>query len=348
MRVILALFCSISSLWAAEAIKDGFVNEYDKDGRLVRIVEYKLGVPNGLFRTFYPDGRISGTGKFLNGVMDDVALGFWPDGTMKIKSFYTDGRLHGTSTLYYNNGRVQAEVEYIKGMQDGPTREYNEQGHLKWERHFKAGKEVGTTKEFDASTAALYREYEFNAEGKQTGFIREYWGNGTLKGTYTAIDGIRQGPAKEFYQTGKISKQGGFINDEWDGEVVSFYENGQKLSVVRYKNGKKNDPAWQQFYETGELKSQVKVVDDLKQGVGKEFFTNKKVKTVGEFKDNKRQGIFKEFDEDGKKVAEFEFKDDVIRYQREYAPDGRVTNELIFYHPPKESTSTKNISSPGR
>lgn len=342
LYICLAFFFVTCSLCAAEPVKDGFVKEFDKDGNLLRIVEYRLDVPHGLFRNFYPDGKISGTGRYLNGVIDDIVLGFWPDGTMKIKSFYKEGKLHGISTLYYNNGRVQAEIEYIKGLQGGLTREYNEQGRLKWERHFEAGKQVGITKEFDVATAALVREYEFKND-HQTGFIKEYWGNGQLKGTYTAVDGIRQGPAKEFYATGTLSRDGNFKHDMWDGDVTSYYESGKRLARVNYKSGKKNDTAWQQYYESGEIKSEVRVVDDLKQGQAKEYHPNMKVKTIGNFKNDQRQNIFKEFDEQGVKIAEFEFKDDVIRYQREYAPDGRITNEQIFYHPSQEvPTETKS------
>src|SRR4051812_28032478 len=113
MRIacLIAGFLLLTSLCcSAEPIKDGFYDEKDSAGHVVRTVEYQLGEPNGHFRTYYPDGRINGTGTYRMGQLDGEALGFWPDGTLKIKSFYEDGKLHGRSTLYYKTGKPQAEI----------------------------------------------------------------------------------------------------------------------------------------------------------------------------------------------------------------------------------------------
>ncbi len=201
MRTISAamavLFFSCSPAFAAELIKDGFYNEYDKQGHLHRIVEYQLGQLNGHFRTFYADGRLDGTGSYLNGQLEGMALAFYPDGVMKLKAFYHEGKLQGPSTLYYKNGKVQAEVDYVKGMQDGVTKENDVFGHPTWIRHFVWGKEQGISQEFYSDSGAVHFEYEYD-KGVQNGLIREYHTNGQIKGAYQGRDGIKEGTGVNF------------------------------------------------------------------------------------------------------------------------------------------------------
>src|SRR5580704_13776950 len=101
--------------FATDTIKDGFYNDYDAKGRLVRTVEYRYGVPNGRFRTFYPDGRLMGWGGLANGKLDGMAQGYYPSGVLRFKSFYSNGQLQGVSTLYYADSQPKAEITYIRG-----------------------------------------------------------------------------------------------------------------------------------------------------------------------------------------------------------------------------------------
>ena len=61
------LFCFLIPGVFAESLKDGFYNEYNGEGYLIRTIEYRYGQPHGRFRTFYKDGLIKGWGEFVNG-----------------------------------------------------------------------------------------------------------------------------------------------------------------------------------------------------------------------------------------------------------------------------------------
>ena len=76
------------------------------------------------------------------------------------------------------------------------------------------------------------------------------------------------------------------------------------------------------------------MVNDKKEGLAREFYTDGKVLSEGSFAGGKRQGIFKTFDQQGRLVAEEEYKNDNISYHREYNPDGKLRSEKIYYFNP--------------
>ena len=49
---------------------------------------------------------------------------------------------------------------------------------------------------------------------------------------------IQDGPAKFYYENGKLQAEGTYKNGEVDGVATTYDENGKILQQVTYKNGK--------------------------------------------------------------------------------------------------------------
>ena len=65
----------------------------------------------------------------------------------------------------------------------------------------------------------------------------------------------------------------------------------------------------------------------------REYYADGKIKAEGKFEDGLRQGIFTTYDEQGVKAAEDEYKNNMLRYHREFNPDGKIVSEKIVYNP---------------
>ena len=53
-----------------------------------------------------------------------------------------------------------------------------------------------------------------------------------------AKNGVLNGTAKSFYESGKIMSIGHFKDGESDGEFIEYAEEGKIIEKVSYKNGK--------------------------------------------------------------------------------------------------------------
>ncbi|MGG8497256.1 toxin-antitoxin system YwqK family antitoxin [Tenacibaculum sp. TC6] len=103
----------------------------------------------------------------------------------------------------------------------------------------------------------------------------------------------------DYYGSGQVQMEGfSTVNkpgeEEFDGLVTYYYENGKPSHKATYKNGKLHGLR-KVFYETGELKEQGKYVNGKREGVWKTFYKNGKIKERGKYKDNEKTGIWKTF-----------------------------------------------------
>lgn len=90
----------------------------------------------------------------------------------------------------------------------------------------------------------------------------------------------------------------------FDGQVTWYYENGNIMQTVNYKNNvltgeRKN------YYESGPLKSQYSYNTDGKiSGHWVSYYKNAKLKEEGAFKNGEQNGLWKEFHKNGKLKGE--------------------------------------------
>jgi uncharacterized protein len=203
----------------ADSLLEGVCKYYFDNGQLCALIQYKQGVKDGPFTEYYDNGKKHREGTYLR---DDF---------------------EGPMVLYHENGTKQAEGKYVKGLQDGVWTHYKTNGSIEMSVLYKMGKEVK-------------RQY---IEGTYT----EYYDSGLPKAEYTWESGRKNGPFKEWYDKGHyeqvpvssddaklgityrekltgqvLKREGDFLNDQLEGEITTYDEEGKEVLVEQYVGGK--------------------------------------------------------------------------------------------------------------
>jgi len=86
----------------------------------------------------------------------------------------------------------------------------------------------------------------------QNNFIKEFYGDGSLKSVSEMSDGLKQGKMIEYYPNGNIKAQSNWINDTSTGHYIKYYESGNIESKASlYKGNLHGD--FLQYDENGNL-----------------------------------------------------------------------------------------------
>lgn len=103
----------------------------------------------------------------------------------------------------------------------------------------------------------------------------------------------------DYYKDGKVQMEAySTVNkpneEEFDGVVVYYHNNGVIFQKANYKNGKL-EGVRKVFYESGQLKQEGKYSNHKREGVWKTFYKNGKIETKGKYRSNEKIGIWKTF-----------------------------------------------------
>ena len=97
-------------------------------------------------------------------------------------------------------------------------------------------------KDLESSSSAQFYKITEKVEGKKYDFIRRtYWMNGQIKAEQSYyLEGDRhvyQGQHRHWYESGKAFYMADYRKGTLDGNLVAFWENGQKKRQDRFRNG---------------------------------------------------------------------------------------------------------------
>ena len=100
--------------------------------------------------------------------------------------------------------------------------------------------------------------------------------------------------------TGKITgrEQGSIKDGKFDGEWVTYYNNGQLFEKGEYKDGKE-EGEWVIYSRNGLLITKGEYKDGKRIGEWVDYWTNGNLHTKGEYKDGKRIGEWVYYHQDG-------------------------------------------------
>ena len=140
-------------------------------------------------------------------------------------------------------------------------------------------KKQGTWMNFGASGKKVIEKGNY-INDKKEGLWTAYFPNGNIKHEITFKSGIANGPAKFYYEDGKVWEQGTWMFDHWVGNYQFFYPSGQ----IAYD--------WN-YNATGK-----------RTGVQKYYHENGNVKYEGDWENGKTTGALKMYDQDGKLSGE--------------------------------------------
>ena len=101
---------------------------YTKNDVIVKEVEFRNGVREGLTRTFYQGGVVEQEIPYSGGKKNGEARWYYPDSKLFRITPYVNDTIHGSQIQYYKSGRVKAKLDYMNGKRLPGLEEYNMNG----------------------------------------------------------------------------------------------------------------------------------------------------------------------------------------------------------------------------
>ncbi|TXF89247.1 hypothetical protein FUA23_10880 [Neolewinella aurantiaca] len=187
------------------------------------------------------------------------AYGGQSQGLVSGKGYVSGLLLDGKYAMRYNNGRTLVESNFQKGLLHGQRIGYDQGGKLVLKEKYYEG-ELIEQSDFEGNTETTYfwkvgqidnpkievREYGKIQMEIETRFGKEivsYYDDGSQYPTRKVSfeDGQANGAFEWYYPgTKKIMKTGSYADNELDGEVVEFNEQGDRETLFTYSKGVKN------------------------------------------------------------------------------------------------------------
>lgn len=224
-----------------EMKKDSLWQFFNNDEILILEEHYRSDTLNGAQRTYYPNGQLGEEMHYRNGLKHGAWKKFYMDGKRWLESSYEDGDLHGAFLTWLETGKPHMKGEYDHGLRIGVWWIYDDSGIVRTQDVYENG-------------VLKYQKYE-------NGEFTEYYPNEIPKSVYNYKSGMRNGKFKEFYNKGEwvreevpgkmggpdeiteqlvgtqVKTKGWYYNDELNGKVHHYNEDGSVERVEVWENG---------------------------------------------------------------------------------------------------------------
>ena len=290
--------------------KEGLSKEYDKNGIVITLLEYKNDFLIGRERINRTDN---------NGLKQGEWKEFYPNGGIKSEKTYKDDQLHGYYKEYDNRGRLVITMLYDNGsivksrVEDEPDIEiinkYDQDGKLIYSGPFRSKIPVG-----------IHREY--GKDGKITSAY-VYNDNGLLLSEGIVDEaGNRNGKWKDLYATGKVQAEGQYT-DNRRGGIWKFFNNEEKIEQTGSYNNGRPDGLWKWYYNNGALLREEEYYQGQRDGSCTEYLISGEIITQGQYTDGEKNGEWKyksgDYTEEGRYIVGL--KDGMWKA---FYPDGKI------------------------
>ncbi len=287
-------------------VKEGLTKEYYPDGKLWRTIPYKNGLEDGVAVTYAEDGRIIGLTRYKKGYLtkkefinrydeSGKKIGlwkeFWPgkDYIAKSEIDYRNGVIDGYAKYYDKEGNLQKIEKYVNGVLivDPPElaeydikTDYYPDGSIKTMGSYKDGVAEGMRREYskDGKIVAGYIMHKGRIIGK--GIIDE--------------NGLKQGPWKEFYMSGRLQAEGTYKNSVKVGLWKYYFENGNLEQIGSYDSKGRAKGNWTWYYPNKTVRRKESFFEGISQGMMTEYAPDSTVMVQGEYVDGSKEGLWTE------------------------------------------------------
>jgi uncharacterized protein len=298
--------------------EQGLAKEYSSDGNVITLLEYRNGyliskekvnrcnydsLKQGKWVTFYENGNLQTEGYYSAGIKNGYFKEYSPDGNLLSITKYVNGEIQKDAAEltkldikreYYDDGQLKKLGSYKDDVPEGITREYAEDGKITSSKIYKKGVIVG--------------DGIVDASGLKQGPWKEYYDTGELKGVGKYFNGMKIGEWKFYYKNGKVEQTGKYLKNETpDGEWIWYHENGNVLRDELFSEGLENGPMTE-YSDSGTVISKGEYVDGLEEGVW--TYQLGDIKAEGSYKEGKRTGVWKYWYDNGNLNFEGSYLDD--------------------------------------
>ena len=191
------------------------------------------GRRQGEWTDFYPNGQKRYEGQFKN----DHCVG-------EFKYYDEQGQLRATNTFdksgtralnkSYSNGKLVATGYYVDQKKEGEWRYYSkENGNLLLVEDNKGGKPHGSSKVYNPLNGRLAEEAWY-VDGRRNGPAKQYYDSSVLMMECQYIDNQLDGVARTYYPSGALKEEGAFLKGSKVGVWITYNEDGDVISEESY------------------------------------------------------------------------------------------------------------------
>jgi len=284
--------------------KHGYFKTYDEEGNLLETLKYEDGIlipdPEELAkldikREYYPDAKIKSVGSYNKGVKEGVHRMYTPDGNVESAEIFSKGKITGVGIVdaegkrqgkwkeFYASNKLRSEGEYLNGQRIGSWIFYYEDGKEEQQGSYHKGKPDGDWK-WTYPNGNTWREEVF-------------------------YEGLEEGLAIEYNDTGKVVSKGEYLDGSREGKWVM--DLGDHREEGSYVAGEMNG-VWKHYYISGKIKFEGKFTQGNEDGNHAFFYESGKVKTAGKYKFGLKEGDWFDYLEDGEQKGVITYKQGVV------------------------------------
>jgi len=303
-------------------------------GIITNEIEYKQGLKHGSYKT-YEEGLLIRNEHYENDVKQGWSYTYYPEGPVKSETRFEDGYAQGNSKVFALDGRIITWMEYRRGVlvrKEEINRKDNQ------------GRNSGVWKWWNDEKGYLERE-GFYSKGLKNGYFKTYDNEGNLISVEKYVDDVLQENAIEttplrvkrsLHSNGQIKTLGGFRNGVPDGVHRTYDSTGSVISGAVYTMGilaaeGVTDPSgkkqgdWKTYYSNGQVKSEGRYVDNLKDGIWKYYHQNGVIEQTGRYIRGLQEGEWRwYYDSEALRLSVYYYKGERDGESVEYDFDGNV------------------------
>jgi len=198
---------------------------------------------------------------FPERVYDGKCTFYYDNGKISYTGEYIHGIKNGVFTYWYYNGQKEAERSYVNGLPGGTWKTW----YINGKQHTQYDYKQLTPDQVDSTLQRrVYRPYSVYEKKNSAGREKQF--------TYQP-ETLRNMLSRETYHF-TIQEQQLSENTNWDGDFLSWYENGAKQAEMHYKNNVRTGK-WMFWDGSGKLLGQLtftdgKITDGTYEGKGQE------------------------------------------------------------------------------
>lgn len=291
------------------------------------IEEYFMNdVRDQYIKVYFPDGKLKRYTKLINGLEEGYSLEYNQDSVIIMMAEYRKGFLlsrefinrtdkngvkQGLWRQFYNNGIIKEEISYLNGKRNGYLKKYDENGTLLSIEKYVNDEPVVFAEEL--KEYEIRRDYHSNGivkiEGsyfnnKPDGIRREFDSTGKIIKGYVFNEGVligeglldamgkKQGPWKEYYESGEIMAKGNYKNGNRVGQWLFYHKNGKIEQEGSFTSKGIPDGEWKYYYETGQVLKEETFMNGENDGDYTEYNDSGKVIVKGQFSEGFETGLW--------------------------------------------------------
>lgn len=304
--------------------------EYNPDGRIITLLTYKAGVltkkqrinredeqgqKQGLWMSFFKNRKVQEEGPYVNGLKNGYWKFYQPNGNLKRVEKWVMGVLQENAQetakitvkreIDPRTGKLSFKGSYRNGKPEGVHRKYDDEGNVTEAKIFQDGQ--------------LLFEGIVDNSGNRQGPWKEYYETGELKAEGSYKDNLKVGKWKYYYRDGNLEQIGDYLRGMPEGIWTWYYPNQEVWREEEYRMGREDGPSVE-YSDSGQVIAQGEYIDGFKEGEW--FFQLNDHRAEGTYFEGLRNGEWRHYFLDS----------DQLRFKGRFE-NGQPTGAHVYYYP---------------